>query len=90
MYAVNVPLVRARREEQVHRLTLADELLAHRRVVHHPGLVELERRLEDGLGVLVQELQVLHRAVVQDDRLPHLVGVVAGLLKHALEVGVLD
>jgi len=54
-----------------------------------PALVDLEGGLVDVLVVLAEEVEVLHRALVLQDRVPDGRGVLAGLVQQALQVGVL-
>ena len=60
---------------EVQRLSLADQRRAIGGELDDPALVDLERGAEDGLLVLVEAFEVLHRALVREDRLPRVLGV---------------
>src|SRR5262249_60092047 len=76
------------RQEEVERLALADEGRAVGGVLDQPTLVELERGLEHRLLVLVEAVEVLHRALADGDRGPGVLVVLALLRQHLLEIGV--
>ncbi len=90
MQHVQVPLVDVAGDEDVHRLGLADLGRAVRRQLDDPALVDLEGGLVDVLLVLAEEVEVLDRAFLLQDRGPHRVGVLALLGEQALQVRVLD
>jgi hypothetical protein len=72
-----IPLVQVAAQIQVHGLTLADQRRAIGGKLHDPALIDLECRAEDRFLVLVEAIQVLHRALVRKDRLPRGFGVQA-------------
>ena len=72
---VQVPLIHVARQEDVHRLRLADLRRAVGGEVDDPALVELEGGLVDVLLVLGQIVQVLNRSFMLEDRMPDRAGV---------------
>ncbi|MNN43656.1 hypothetical protein D3C81_1579040 [compost metagenome] len=90
MQHVQVPLVHVAGDEEVQRLGLADFRRAVGGQLDHPALVQFEGGLEDALLVVRQGLEVLNRAFVFEDRVPHGLGVDALFAQQFLQVGVLD
>ncbi len=87
---VQVPLVHVTRHEQVQRLGLTDFRRAVGGQFDQPALVQFEGGLEHALLVFGQEVEVLDRAFVFEDRVPDGVGVLALFFEQALQIGVLD
>ncbi len=65
------------RQEHVHALALTYIRCAIRRMLDHPALIQLERRLVDRFLVFGQEVQMLDAALVQGDRRPDVLVILA-------------
>ena len=70
---------------EVQRLALADERRAIGGELDDPALVDLERRAEHRLLVVGQRLEMLHRALVREDRLPRVLGIQPLRAQHLLQ-----
>src|SRR5690606_16181870 len=85
-----VPLVDIGRYEQVEALRLVDERRAVGGEFEQPTLVDLEAGLEGGLFLGGEEIEVLDRAAVLENRVPDVGGILRFRLEQLLQIGVLD
>lgn len=81
---------RVRVNEQVERLSLVDEFLAHRCLVDDRHLVDLRIREEHLFLFGREEIEMLHGTVVVTDVVPRRIVVLALFLEQFGEEGVLD
>ena len=85
---MQVALMHIRRQEDVHRLALADIGRAVGGVFDHPTLIEFEGRFVNRLLLLGQEIQMLHAALGGGDGGPHIIRIAPLLGEQLLQMAV--